>query len=169
MTEREFYQEIEGRTEDEKAKAMCSLSILFPAEGDDVEEYKSVATMDAAVYPAIIPKGLSMIDLLFESNTDIDYLRFSSVCEEFFELVTDANRNGDAIPTLCLTVAPIGDFADVLSVLNCVYSYVPTTAEKICTGLRFIAMTEQVSFLSLDEDELNSVMDEINDDAWYEE
>lgn len=165
MTERELYQEIEGKNEDGTTKAVISLAILTPNEEGEPEIEDSTTSMSGTVYLAIKPDSLSMIDVLFPSNTDADYLQFSGLCERYFETLADANRNGWPIPSLVMTVMPKGDFANSLNVIDCVWSYIPVTAEGVCSGLRFIAKTEFLNFISLSETEAYKLIDEIDDEA----
>jgi hypothetical protein len=164
MTEREFYQLIEGRDESGAPNAMCSIVILEPDENDDPTEIASATTMTGAVYLAIVPDGLSMIDVMFDDNTDYDYIQMGGICERYNSLIADANRNGTTIPSLALSISEQGDFSAFMTCVNAAWSYIPTSAEKVCTGIRFIVKTEDIHFLEFDEEQVNKLLDELEDE-----
>lgn len=168
MEEREFYKLIEGRDEAGKPNAMCTVNILMPDENDEPKELASVATMNGAVYMAIVPYGLSMIDIIFDEPTDFDYLQMGGICEHAFALISTANAEGTPVPSLTLSVSQQGDFAAFMTCMDCVWSYIPTSAEKICTGIRFITKTENIHFLELTEGQVVKVLDEIQEDMLTE-
>ena len=164
MNEREFYKRIEGRDDDEAPKAMCSLVIVGPDSNDDPNELGNTTTFNGAVYLAIIPNGLSMIDVIFEDDVDFDYIQMSGLCEQFNKMVMAANANGGEMPSLILTVSEKGELSAIMSCVNCVWSYVPNSPEKICTGLRFIVQTENIHFLEFDDNQVAKVLDEIEEE-----
>lgn len=164
MTEREFYQKIEGRDESGTPNAMCSVVILEPDGDEDPREIASATTLNGAVYLAIVPGGLSMIDVMFEEHTDYDYIQLGGICEKYNSLVADANRNGTTIPSLALAVSEQGDFASFMTCINSAWSYIPTSAEKVCTGIRFIVDTENIHFLEFDDEQVDKLLDELEDE-----
>jgi hypothetical protein len=164
MTERDFYKRIEGRDDTGTPNAMCSLVILTPDEDGDPSEVATATTLNGAVYLSIIPDGLSMIDVMFDEHTDYDYIQMGGVCEKLNFMVADANRNGTVIPTLALSISEQGDFSSFMTCVNCVWSYIPTSVEKICTGIRFIVKTEDIHFLEFNENQVNTLLDELEDE-----
>lgn len=165
MTEREFYQEVEGRDKNGMSNAMISLSILYPNE-EDVAEQRTFSTLDGAAYFAIMPDGLSMIDVMFENYTDFDYIQLGDVCEEYFNLLSEANSNGTEIPSLVLSIAPKGDFSSIMTAMNCVWSYIPVSATKMCSGIRFIVQTGNLNFLEMTEEQADAILDELDDEEF---
>lgn len=164
MTEREFYQTIEGRDESGTPNAMCSVVILEPDDDDDPREIASATTLNGAVYLAIVPGGLSMIDVMFEESTDYDYIQMGGICERYNSIIADANRNGTTIPSLALSVSEQGDFSAFMTCINSAWSYIPTSAEKVCTGIRFIVDTENIHFLEFNPEQVDMLLDELEDE-----
>jgi len=169
MTEREFYYLIEGRDEENTPNAMCSLSILLPNKYSEPEEAAAVATSHGAVYLAIVPGGLSMIDVMFEDETDCDYLQMGGVCEKAFSMISAANANGTEIPSITLSVSEHGDFSAFMTCVNCAWSYIPTSAEKVCTGIRFIVETKNIHFLELDSTQIDKILYELEEEIICDE
>lgn len=164
MTERDFYKKIEGRDESGTSNAMCSVVILEPDTEDEPKEVASATTLNGAVYLAIVPGGLSMIDVMFEDNTDYDYIQLGGICERYNQMIADANREGTVIPSLALSVSEQGDFSAFMTCINSAWSYIPTSAEKTCTGIRFIVNTENIHFLEFDEEQTGKLLDELEDE-----
>lgn len=164
MTEREFYKLIEGRDETGTPKGMCSLVILIPDENGEPKQVATASTLNGAVYLAIVPNGLSMIDVMFDEPTDYDYIQLGGICEKFNIMISEANRNGTVIPSLVLSVSEQGDFSSFMSCVDCVWSYIPTSAEKICTGIRFIMETKNIHFLEFDETQINVLLNELEEE-----
>lgn len=164
MTERDFYKKIEGRDDIGTPNAMCSLVILKLDANDEPAEVTTVTTMNGAVYLAIVPNGLSMIDVMFEEPMDYDYIQMGGLCEQFNRMVADANVHGSVMPSLVLSVSEQGDLTSVMSCVSCAWSYIPTSAEKICTGIRFIMETKHIHFLAFNDEQVNLVLNELEDE-----
>lgn len=170
MTDEEFYKRIEGRNEDETAKAMVSLSIITIGDSDDdIQCSDNVSVYDGAVYLAVSPNNLSMIDVMFDEPTDFDYLQVGGICEKFSQMLSDYNAFGGRLPMLNIVICEQGDFQSSLNVLNAVWSYIPTSADKICTGVRLIALTDNLNFVELTDEQVDTVLDEVGDDLLQEQ
>lgn len=164
MKERDFYKLIEGRDEEGRPNAMCSLVIVGPDDHNDPVDLGDATSFDGAVYPAIVPGGLSMIDVMFDDPVNFDYIKMSGLCEQFNKMLVSANTNGSEMPSLILTVSEQGELSAIMSCVNCAWTFVPTSPEKVCTGLRFIVDTNNIHFLEFNEEQLYKVLDELEDE-----
>ena len=176
MDERTFYKLIEGRDEDEQAKASVTASILLVSEDaieedgtPEVAQLDGVTIFDGAVYLAIQPNGLSMIDVMFDDPTDYEYLKLGTLCEGYTECLQANNRGDGSLPLLSLNITEQGEIGRALTVTNAVWSYIPTSADKICTGIRFIALTENLHFVELTDNQVDLLLDEIGGELLDEE
>ena len=163
MTERDFYTLIEGTNEFDQPKATCVVSILQPDDKGDPEIVAQTVTHNGVVYMAIIPDGLSMIDIIFDTNVDYEFLQLGGLCEQFFDNVAAANREGGLIQTLALSIMENDTLDTNMSCVDCVWTYIPVTAEKVCVGVRFLCKTENIIFTELDEDQVDALLGEAID------
>ena len=169
MTEQEFYSLIEGRDDDGTPKAMCTLGLLTVNDASEITELATAASLNGAVYLALIPGGLSMIDIMFDEPTDYDYLQLGGVCEMLNKEIANANRNGAEPPSLTLTLTQQGDFQTFLTATDCVWSYIPTSAEKICTGIRLITSTDNINFLELDDGQVDEMIEDMKEQMFMQQ
>ena len=157
-SEIEFLKETEGLDEDGNKKTMISINVTIP-DDESREPIAKFITEEATVFYAIMPDGISMIDILFDSNTDYDYLQFSKVCEEYFDNLSVANIYGTELPILTVTISPADDFSTFLTALKASWSYIPSTAEKTCSGIRITCQTENLLFAQLDKGTVTTIYD----------
>lgn len=168
MDERSFYKKIEGVEEDGTSRAMCNLAIVGPDGDDDPIELGTAVALNGAVYLSIIPGGLSMIDVMFEDHTDYDYLKMAGLCDQYNKMVADANANATEVPSLTLVVSEKGELAMMMSCVGCAWSYMATSPDKPCSGLRFIVQTDHIHFLEFNDEQITKILDELEDEELSE-
>lgn len=169
MTERAFYKSIEGCDKEGSPNAMCSLIILGPDEHGEPVSLGEATSFTGIVYPAIVPGGLSMIDVLFDDPLDYDYMHMVGVCEQFTKMVMAANANGSEMPSLILTVSEQGVLSKIMSCTNCAWSYIVAGAGQTVSGIRFIIDTKNIHFMEFDDDQLEKVFDELDEENMTED
>lgn len=165
MTEREFYNQIEGRNEDEQAKAMITASIVLTSnDEEEVAALDNISVFDGAVYLAVEPNNLSMIDVMFDEPTDYEYLQLGQMLEKFNEVLRAYNNGKCSEPLLTLTICRQNDVSAVLTVVNAVWSYIPTSPDKVCTGIRFIVLSDNLHFTELTDEQIDLILDEVGEE-----
>lgn len=176
MDEREFYKLIEGRDKNEQARATVAASILLVSDDaieedgtPEVAQLDGVTIFDGAVYLAIQPNGLSMIDVMFDDPTDYEYLQMGALCEGYTTSLQAHNRGDGSLPLLSLNITEQDDIGEALTITNCVWSYIPTSADKVCTGIRFISLTENLHFVELSDEQVDLLLDEVGGELLEEE
>ena len=163
VTESDFLKHTEGKGPNGISNANVTIAILTPDENGEIDEEDKRFIENGVVHYAIIPNGLSMIDVIFDSNVDFDYIQAGTICERFFDLAGITSReNTNKIPTLSLSITPKGDVANIMTAVDCVWSYVTASPELVCTGIRFICKTENISFVQLTPEQVNTIFDEID-------
>lgn len=161
MTIQEFMERVEGVGSDGEKKAVCAVQILQAKGEDDAEVLREYVTPDSVVSFAIVPNGISMVDLEFDGATDYDFLQVAGVCDEYNERIRKI-KSGDTVrPVLAVTVTAETDFERFLNLSDCAWCYTSTAAGEPTSGIRFIVGTSNIGYLELtkeQEDRLFSAM-----------
>ena len=157
----ELFEKIEGRDEYGIPKAICNLNILMPDDNGDPDIIRTANTLNGTVALSIIPDGISAVDVVFENETDYDYLQFSTLCEEHFKQVSDAMKNDGIVPSLTLSICPRDDIGEFLQLMNCQWSYIPVSQDGKSSGIRFIAMPDCVFVTEIPDEVFEAVAEDI--------
>ncbi len=166
MDQNEFLNEVKGLDEDGKSKAQVVVGIMDVVKNEMID---TVTSFYGVLDVAIVPDYNSAFELTFSDSGDYEYVQLTGLLDEYFNLVSEANSKAEIPPLLTLTIMPAGDIENYLTVVGTMYSYKASRPYEIPDGIHFVAPTENIEFLGLDEDTVNTLLDEIDEEEFFEE
>ena len=166
LTQEELLEEVKGKDEDGKSKAQVTVGIMDVLNNEMVD---SVTSLYGVLDVAIVPDYNSAFELVFTDSADYEFIQLTGLLEEYFGLVSQANTLGEIPPLLTLTIMPQGDIENYLTVAGAMYSYMASRPYEVPHGIHFVAPTENIEFLELDEDTVNLLFEEVDEEQFLEE
>lgn len=166
MTRQELLAEVKGKDEEGKSKAQVTVGIMDVIKQEMID---TVTSLYGVLDVAIVPDYNSAFKLDFNESDDYEFVQLTGLLDEYFNLVSEANNNEEVPPLLTLTIMPQGDIENYLTVVGAMYSYAANRPYEIPKGIHFVAPTENIEFLSLDEETVNQLIDEVEEDEFLEE
>jgi len=166
LTQQEFLDEVKGVDEEGKSKAQLVVGIMDVLKEEMID---TVTLFYGVVDIAIVPDYNSAFEVTFTDSADYEYVQLTGLLEEYFSLVSQANTLGEIPPLLTLTIMPAGDIENYLTVVGAMYSYKANRPNEIACGIHFVAPTENIEFIELEEDTVNELLDEIDEEEFLEE
>ncbi len=166
LNEIEFLDEVKGLDENGKSKAQVVVGIMDVLKNEMID---TVTSFYGVLDVAIVPDYNSAFELTFSDSGDYEYVQLTGLLDEYFNLVSAANSGEEIPPLLTLTIMPAGDIENYLTVVGAMYSYKSKRPYEVPSGIHFVAPTENLEFFGLDEETVNTLLDELDEEEFLEE
>ena len=162
---KDLFEAIEGSDENGEAKAVCCLMIEKKFQDTNITpEIQKVSYMVDANVTVSLTSDFAMVDLIFDSYVDYDYLQTGELCREYTAMTDARNLAEDSELSLVLSITPKGDYDFFWMGMDAAWSFMPERPEGMCNIIRLIFVREKFGAYAFGEEAVRKIIENAADE-----